>query len=406
MYITSSPPPFTSIFPNCRAYTLSFSKSGVFVHTSFVASMAKKTPSKRKSPAKRKSTAKRSRRSTRRPTPRVSPRLVNVAQHVADTLYPKLTSVPRSHPDGQNVDHLVVNILTTGTFTTPYILQDPTDRVDWAGATIANTVNTCYQDQNGATIMAFTPGNLQYSYFPNVSCTQASHNDGTHIINSLQKGEKSAIYDSIVTNADSYRVIAANLKIHYIGNDDDNSGEIVVQKFDPLEMSYTNDLSDVSVPTTVNEHCKSTQFIPAKEGCEVAFFRAHRDGFSTYKQVGGNAPSGTIDAMRSLEAIILRVQGCASGASVVQSWRWELVQTVELTPKPNTLLSRLAHPSPTYNPTLQAITDKVAKHCSDSGHDIQSGMRGHPRMTCFHSAMSLAPRVASSLGSSLPSSGR
>lgn len=362
--------------------------------------IVKKTPAKRTTPT---------------PTPKVSRRLMTVSQHVADTLFPKGSSIPRSHPDGQNIDHLVVNILTTGTFRTPIggsapeSLTAATAIVDWAhSAYPANNAvpnGTCREDALGSTIYVFTPGNLQYSYFPNVAVTEATCTADVQEIASLQDGKPSAIYESIVSNADTYRVIGANLKLHYIGDDNDNNGEIVVQKFDPLEMNFNNNLSDVSVPLTVNEHCKSTKFIPAREGCEVAFFPAHRDGFSTYKQVGGNAPVGTLDATRSLEAIVLRVQGCASANSTAQSWRWELVQTVELSPKPNTLLSRLAHPSPTNNPTLRAITDSVAKHCSDRGHDISSG-RINPRMTCLNAAMHMAPSIASQLGSSLPSSGR
>jgi len=297
--------------------------------------------------------------------------------------------------------------MTTGTFKTPATLTAATPIVDWANnnhtANASVPDENCRQDQLGATIYAFTPGNLQYSYFPNVACTEDSYDTDIQEISSLQEGKPSAIYDSILANADTYRVISANLKLHYIGNDDQNSGEIVVQKFDPLEMNYNNYMYDVSVPLTVNEHCKATKFIPAKEGCEIAFFPAHRDGFSTYKQFGGNAPGGTLDAMRSLEGCIVRIQGCASTASTAQSWRWELVQTVELSPKPNTLLSRLAHPSPTNNPTLRAITDSVAKHCSDRGHDIVSGLN-NPRVTCMNAAMNMAPRIAASLGSTLPSS--
>lgn len=357
-----------------------------------------------RAPTKRRATATNTRANVNR-------RLMSVGQHVADTLFPKGSSIPRSHPDGQNIDHLVVNILTTGTFRTPVggssplSLSDAVQPVNWANEAISGSQATCRQDALGSTIYVFTPGNLQYSYFPNVSVTEASCTADIQEINSLQDGKPSAIYDSIVANADTYRVIGANLKLHYIGDDDNNSGEIVVQKFDPLEMNYQNDLTDVSVPLTVNEHCKATKFIPAKEGCEVAFFPAHRDGFSTYKQIYGNAPNGTLEAMRSLEGIVLRVQGCASSNSTHQSWRWELVQTVELSPKPNTLLSRLAHPSPTNNPTLRAIVDSVAKHCSDKGQDISSG-RGNPKIQCLNTAMGLAPRIASQLGSSLPSSGR
>jgi hypothetical protein len=373
------------------------------------AAIKKRAPPKKVTrPTKRRATATNTRANVNR-------RLMSVGQHVADTLFPKGSSIPRSHPDGQNIDHLVVNILTTGTFRTPIggsapeSLSPAVPIVNWNEANHAanNAVpdQTCRQNALGSTIYVFTPGNLQYSYFPNVGVTEASCTADIQVINSLQDGKPSAIYDSIVANADTYRVIGANLKLHYIGNDDDNNGEIIVQKFDPLEMDYSNNLADVSVPLTVNEHCKSTKFIPAKEGCEVAFFPAHRDGFSTYKQILGNAPNGTLDAMRSLEGIVLRVQGAASANSTAQSWRWELVQTVELSPKPNTLLSRLAHPSPTNNPTLRAITDSVAKHCSDKGHDISSG-HANPRMQCLNTAMSMAPRVAAQLGSSLPSSGR
>jgi hypothetical protein len=233
-------------------------------------------------------------------------------------------------------------------------------------------------------------------------------------------------------------VVGATLKIHYIGNNQNNAGEIVVKKFDPIDIKTNNMATDEyggdethtrggadgptgdgnerylgSIPTRLDSACKATKFLPAKDGVSISFFKSQHAGFISHKELGDSTDKrgdGYLNSMRSLEGAVIWITGCnfgtggEAGSSLNQSWRWELVQTIEVQPKPKTLLARLARPAPLDNPAVQAIISGMSKNCQDMGADI-SGSHHHPsmRQQCYSMCKQNAPKIAKSIGSSLPS---
>lgn len=355
---------------------------------------AKKAPPKaRKAPPRRRVT------STGPPKPS---KTLSVANYVVNHLLPTANSVPTGYPGGDVSEKIVINLATQGQLTVPTTTGNavPVRRIDTAVVEGQN----CVTQRQGENIIAFLPGSIRTPIFLNVGVVGA--NDGT--IRSLQAGDKSHMYDNIRDNCDSYRVTAATLKMIYTGNDYDNGGEICVQKFDPFDVNFANNLNQIggtqylgSVPRTVNTDCKARRFLPAKHGLNMSFFRSHRDGFHTYKQIFGEnlEINANEPAMSSMEGCVIRITGCATDSP--QVWRWELIQTVELVPRPGTLLSALGKPSDLPNQVLDSIALKTAADCTKNGHDITSH-HVNQRSMCMLTAQRNAGPIASELGGSLP----
>lgn len=362
--------------------------------------MPAKRAAKRAPPKARRAPPRRRVTSTGPPKPSKS---LSVANYVVNHLLPTANSVPTGYPGGDVSEKIVINLATQGQLTVPsnnggVVSVRKIDSTEIAG-------QGCVTQRQGENIIAFLPGSLRTPIFLNVGVVGL--NDGS--IRSLQTGDKSHMYDNIKENCDSYRVTAATLKMIYTGNDYDNGGEICVQKFDPFDINFANNLQQIgstfylgSVPRTVNTDCKARRFLPAKHGLNMSFFRSHRDGFHTYKQMslpedlefGANEP-----AMSSMEGCIIRITGAATESP--QVWRWELVQTVELVPRPGTLLSALGKPSDLPNQVLDSIALKTAADCTKNGHDITSH-HVNQRNLCLLTAQRNAGPIASELGGSLP----
>lgn len=331
---------------------------------------------------------------------------LSVANYVVNHLLPTSNSTPTGYPGGDVSEKIVINLATQGQLTVPTAngAVVPVRKIDDTVVTGQN----CIQDRAGENILAFLPGSIATPIFLNV----AINNVGDPTIRSLQTGQKSHMYDNITANCDSYRVTAATLKLVYTGNDYDNGGEICVQKFDPFDINFANNLQTIggtqylgSVPRTIDTDCKARRFLPAKHGLNMSFFRSHRDGFHTYKQLSATTHTANLEtnanepAMSSMEGCVIRISGCATDSP--QLWRWELVQTVELVPRPGTLLSALARPSDLPNPVLDSIALKTAADCTKNGHDITSH-HVNQRNMCMLTAQQNAGPIASELGGSLP----
>lgn len=301
--------------------------------------------------------------------------------------------------DGQLVDNIVLNTFTTNTIVVP-TGGSATTRVKFDG----QNSGTLQVQQGFANrrILCFMPGFPGRSIFMNV----ATQTDATDRLVSLQGGSPISIWNDIQASCESYRVTAATIKIHYIGRNDAAAGEIIVKKFDPNEINFDNLKENDrlgSVPMTTSEHCKSTTILPGKDGVEIALFQSHLDGFKTYKETqtafGTGYPSGAAEALRSLEGCVIWLQGFPNGTSL----RYELVTTMEVQPKPNTILGRIATPSAPDNPVVRSIIQQTAKHCGDNGHDVMS-YGANPRARCAMHAANAAHQVSSQLGTDIPSS--
>lgn len=368
---------------------------------------AKRTVAKKRAPPKR-SAPQRRRLST---APMKPSKSLSVANYVVNHLLPTANSSPTGYPGGDVSEKITINLATQGQLTVPTAASSTTGQqvgiTDIERIAIPNTnpdYGTCVQDRAGENIIAFLPGSIRTPIFLEVGVVSTT--DST--IRSLQGGTKSRLYDNIQSQCDSYRVTAATLKLIYTGNDYDNGGEICVQKFDPFDINYYNTLDVIggtdylgSVPRTIDTECKARRFLPAKHGLNMTFFRSHRDGFHTYKPTKQQTtPHPQTDAaVSSLEGCVIRISGCATEAP--QLWRWELVQTVELVPRPGTLLSILGKPSDLPNQVLDSIALKTAADCTKNGHDITSH-HVNQRNMCMLTAQRNAGPVASELGGSLP----
>lgn len=335
--------------------------------------------------------------------------LNSIASWTRDHLIPTPSSIPRPFPGGEATEKLVFNITTSGH------IQPPNEEVsqivkNWNGYNQGN--DECIIKKPGRILMAFVPGSLKYTYFDTVGTTTDVTGD-IRTIRSLQVAKACYMFNDIRDRCDSYRVTGASLKLVYTGNDTYNGGEICIQKFDPFDMVYSNQLTTIgdnqylgSVPTSVSTSCKIRKFLPAKDGAQVAFFRCHDDGFHTYKSLENtNQPEGDEEAMRSMEGIILRIDRAAyddeNSSAQAQGWRWELTQTVEVSPRSQTLLATLARPSDFNNPVLENIAKETAKRCQSNGHDILSTDQPM-RAMCHNTAAASAPITAAQMGSGLP----
>lgn len=357
-----------------------------------VKNASKKKQKKRAYPSKPKRS--RARKSFKKDKPsRFAIDLINMA-------YPHDGSPVIRFPDGQGVETLAMNVVSTGIlinngFSAPYAKNSSTD----------------YRYPQNSKAFYFYPGSIQHCMFLEATAIPAEYPNpvgstaaqkpgpawvttslGNVVGNSL---EVTGNYAGI-SQFTGYRVTGATLKISYIGNPDNSAGEICVVKYDPNTVSpreiVNSTGTDRSIPIKQDDimHARVERF-SAGEGCYISFHRSDNTNFGNFKdivhQLTGGAPGyagqddapATIAAQSSMEAVAIFFQGTDSFANADASitwgeskaqWRYELIQTVEFLPKSGTITARLTQETPPHMPLYVAAYDQMYKALKDRAIDI------------------------------------
>lgn len=323
----------------------------------------------RRAPPKKKSTKKRKRSS--------APAAKKIlAANVADFIMPHINVPPVRHPDGNSAKTFQIVLESTG------ILQ-PNEHVTGDGKV------------NGQNVSVWFPGDITASHY----LAPTVHASNPPNIMELGPGRNTTDRQQIVDSCESFRVTGATLKIEYIGGNMDNGGEIVLKKFDPADYSIeeggnSRDLGDI--PRTVDEHCKATKFLRAKDGAFVVFGRSDQSEFSDF-----NNPVNTTSAA-SLEGLVVFLQGCDED---VQSWRFVLTQSIEVRPKTNTFLARLAQQPPASMPIFQTTATIVQGQMHNRNMDMVPASHANAAYShCVQCCMSSIDAAAGQTGYNIPKS--
>jgi hypothetical protein len=326
-------------------------------------------------PAKKRSYSKKRRRVTKRSAPkrrkrtvRSAPKIDKFAMDLTQFMCPHDKSPAIRIPDSSLSDSLKMILETSDVFT-------PND----------NTANDGLRDGAGA--MVFFPGHLRgVKYEYTVSDT------GNYQLSTLVTGgaQDSQSYQSINDSCESFRVVSATLKIQFIGESDENGGEIVVKKFDPDDDSYSPaNGSDSGVPSAINQRCKKTEFIPAKQGAFVTINMSQAHRTETFENIN-------FQNTRSMEGVVVMFAGCS--ATVPQSWRWTLIQNVELIPKKNQLIHDMSIPPPPPMPVFEHAYNLLMKKVVQANLDIVPARAEHTVRSAIYELAKSAVKEACSQG--------
>lgn len=413
---------------------LSFATSGVSVATMpakkkapaavtvTVKPASKKTKMKRAYPSTKKRS--RARKSYKKDKPsRFAIDLINMA-------YPHDGSPVIRFPDGQGVETLAMNVVSTGIlinngFSAPYPKNASTD----------------YRYPQNSKAFYFYPGSIQHCMFLEATAIPAEHANGLSLAQKPGPAWVTTSLGNVVGNSlevtgnyagisqfTAYRVTGATLKISYIGNPDNSAGEICVVKFDPNTVSpreiVNSTGTDRSIPIKQDDimHARVERF-SAGEGCYISFHRSDNTNFGNFKdivhQLTGTAPAfdgqdnapATIAAQSSMEAVAIFFQGTDSanadpsstyGESKAQ-WRYELIQTVEFLPKSGTITARLTQETPPHMPLYIAAYDQMYKALKDRAIDIvPAAGAAFVRSAAYQIAKKASTHTAAMHGSVVP----
>lgn len=306
-------------------------------------------------PAKRRTYSKKRRRVSKpapkkrkKRTVKSTPNIDKFATDLTHFMCPHDKSPAIRIPDSSLSNSLKMILETTGTFQ-PAPVNDTDNLRDGSGS------------------LAFFPGHLRQC---KVEYTVANL-PGAYEISTIVGGTgvNSQSYDTIVDNCESYRVVSATVKIQFIGESDENGGELVIKKFDPDNDTITNaTATDSGVPNDFNERCKKTEYIPAKHGAFITLNMSQAHRTETFEDPN-------FQNTRSMEAVVIFFSGC--NASVAQQWRWTLIQNVELLPKKNTLLHEMSIPPPPPMPVFEHAYNLLMKDVTEANLDIVPAKAEH-----------------------------
>lgn len=211
--------------------------------------------------------------------------------------------------------------------------------------------------------IAFFPGSIRYPVYPNPDRNATD----IRIISSLGTAVPSQIYEELQTESARYRVVAAHLEIHYIGEDDHNGGEFVVHKFKPsvpFDASTQSWSATDKFPNKLSDLAPRTAYLPAKKGAEIAFFRNDRAMYNAYSHIND------ANAEVKLEAAIVWLDGAATAADTKQRWRWTLTQTVEIVFEPDSFWSKFHMHGPCGKDEFDMYYDRTVQKIESKGADI------------------------------------
>jgi len=215
----------------------------------------------------------------------------------------------------------------------------------------------------------FSPGSIRSPVYESPVKVQEGETTDHEQIDEWGNGTNSQIWTSIQSIGAKYRVIAAHLEVHYIGNDDQNGGEFVINKFKPTPYDDGENhtfKSDDKFPNKINDVAPATAYLPAKKGCEITFFRNDRQVFNAFNHINSQ------QAETSMEACVFWLDGAATADATKQTWRWTLTQTIELVFEPDSFWSKFhAHP-PCGRDEWDALYDRTMAIAENKGADITS----------------------------------
>lgn len=182
--------------------------------------------------------------------------------------------------------------------------------------------------------------------------------------------------DKLNADCDSYRCTGATLEVEYIGDSNNNGGEMLSCKFDLPEDTTTTDIT--MFPEEIDSDVKTRKFSQARHGSFVTSFK------SNYEAYGNLADPASNELTSSLEAITIRVSGAhAAGAN----FRWKLRQNIEIRPKKDKFLHKLAKLPPPHLPVVHTAYDMAARALHIAQLDIapagaETAVRAHVAAIC------------------------
>ena len=274
---------------------------------------------------------------------------------------------PTVYPDEHMHDSLQMVIETTGILQ-PHV-HDASD-----------------SDPDGANALVFWPGAIFRSHH-----VTPEQDPSTGAITGFPVSgwRDSNQYSTILADIESFRCVGATLKLEYIGNNDQNGGEIIVKRFDPINSAVAN------IPQTPDEECKKTSFFRAREGCFLTLGKSDNNVYNAF-----HPPASQNEVIPALEGVVIFLQGCDAD---VQSWRWRFTQSVELRPEKNTFLARLAHLSPPHIPVFSHTHTALQTHLSQTNLDSVGANQEMAARDAIHkAAKAISSVTAKQTGMNIP----
>lgn len=222
---------------------------------------------------------------------------------------------------------------------------------------------------NGLPAAIFYPGSIKAPVYG--SPTRAQGGNGIKEISHVGSGTTSQIWNDIQSIGAQYRVTAAHLTIHYIGNDDNNGGEFLVNKFKPaLNVSQTPTQADWQntdkFPNKYDDVSPTSVYLPAKKGVEVLFFRNSRQLFQEFSAINDD------HAQQKMEGAVIWLANAATTEATRQKWRWTLTQTIELVFEADSFWSKFHLMPPCGRDEWDALYDRTMVKTEAAGADVTS----------------------------------
>lgn len=331
-------------------------------------------------PAKKRSYSKKRRRVTKRSAPKrrkrtvkSAPKIDKFAMDLTQFMCPHDKSPPIRIPDSSLSDSLKMILETSDVFT-------PNNDTSGDGL------------RDGGGSLVFYPGHLNGVKYEYIVDDTGDFELGGLVTGSLTHCQS---YDSINSSCESFRVVSATLKIQFIGETDENGGELVIKKFDPDDDTLTPaNHVDSAIPTKIAQRCKKTEFIPAKHGAFVTLNMSQTHRTAVFSNI-------SYQNTRSMEGVAVMFSGC--NAANPQSWRWTLIQNVELIPKKNQLLHEMSIPPPPPMPVFEHAYNLLMKKIVQSNLDIVPARSEHAvRAAVYELAKTSVKEACSQGGYGLP----
>lgn len=282
--------------------------------------------------------------------------------------HPEVTSIrfPDQHY-GDSISHTVETIGTFKTITAATKLATGGDGVpDNKGWEIGSYCHT------------FIPGRLENSHYQ-MRVRGDDGKIGTFGYTQYNSDDLNLIDGS----ADSFRCTGATVEIEYIGDSNNNGGEMIIMKYDLPNGYSTFNMNDF--PLELDSDVKSRKFSQARHGCFVTSFK------SDFEQYGDLVPPTSDGASASLEAITVRISGAHHEGA---TFRYKFRQNIEIRPSKGDFLHKLAKLPPPHLPVVHTAYDMAARTLHNAGLDIapagaEHAVRSHVASVC-HKSMTAA----------------
>lgn len=217
-------------------------------------------------------------------------------------------------------------------------------------------------------VILFAPGSIKSPVYANPTRQTSAGQPVYSKIADVGTATNSQVWADLSSITSKYRVTSAHLEIHYIGNDENNGGEFIVNKFKPVPSGPNNNntLWDhvANLPKDRDDKSPDTQFIPAKRGVEVLFFRNDRSTYQAFSNLQDD------DAEAKMEAALVWLDGAATSAETAQKWRWTLTQQIEIVFKPDNFFSKFHVHSPVGSDEWEHFYDFTVQRIEQTGADI------------------------------------